>query len=516
MLTQLFLLFVFPASAANVTLASLFWGSSVVLQAGNSGARVWGSASPGASVRLTLDGAPVGTSVADASGRWETLIPEQPPSWRVLTLRVADDSSDSVASLRFGTVMLCSGQSNMELPVGELSNGTEEVAGAGAFNGRISLATLQTPRGTTPSWNGSNVAPQWNAVSPGHGGTLEGFSGLCWLSGRALFEAQGGIAPVGLMVGAVGGTPIEAWLPVGVLGSQCPADTPPCSGGADSSLYNSFIHPFAPTTLGAVLWDQGERDVRCFSPATNRTAQYPCMERSLVITWREAFKSPAAAFAAVQLPGYLGDCSEHGGDYYNCVPGVFNMRLAQEEGLSGVANASAVVTYDLSCPFGVKTPICPIGSVHNLNKTLVAARAARALLAQMAPAAFPPSGASPPRVALVTASPTKAISSGVARGGWTVTVTFDVSPLQLRGTQYCEMCCAGGVGDFDASVDGIQWVNSTGVQKPGSTDSTVVFNVELKEKPSLVRYTANQAFPQCAVVSIETGLPAAPFQVSVQ
>jgi len=391
----------------------------------------------------------------------------------------------------------------MELELNTLVNGTAEIAAAGAYTGRISIASLQTQRGTTPPWNGTNRAPQWNAVSPGATGTLSHFSGLCWLTGKAVFEALGGAAPVGLLLGAVGGTPIEAWLPGGVLGSECPVDSPPCGGAADSALFDSFIAPLAPTTLAAVLWDQAERDVRCFSPATNRTAAYPCMERALVASWRAAFKSEFA-FAAVQLPGYLGDCSEHGGDYYNCVPGVFNMRLAQAAGVAGVANASIIVTYDKSCPFGVKTPECPLGSVHNVNKSAVAARAARALLADLQPAAFPP--APPPRVASVTAAPT-------GRGFWLVTVAFDgPPPLVLRGTQFCDACCDGAVGDFDASADGAKWANGTAAALEGGA---VVFTVAASAKPVLVRYTANQAFPQCAVVSAATGLPALPFSASV-
>ena len=89
-----------------------------------------------------------------------------------------------------------------------------------------------------------------------------------------------------------------------MLGPLCPVDAPPCGGAADTALFKSFIRPFTPYTLAAVLWDQGERDVRCFSPATNRTSQYPCMQRALVSTWRSAFQS-AFAFAAIQLPGYV-------------------------------------------------------------------------------------------------------------------------------------------------------------------------------------------------------------------
>ena len=489
------------APASNVTLHTLFTGDNVVLQSGAPGARVFGSAPAGATVQLTLDGAPAGSALADATGHWEAVLPAQPPSWHAAALVATSGpgSAPAAAQLRFGLVLLCSGQSNMQLNNLQLANGTEEVQAAGAFTGKISLASLQHHGNTTPPWKQGVFI----AASAGAQGTVAPFSGLCWLTGKALFEALGGVAPVGLVVGAVGGTPIEAWLPPGVLGATCPVDQPPCGGAADTALYESFIQPLAPFSFGAMLWDQGERDVRCFAPATNRTAAYPCMERALVDTWRSAFKSNFAA-AAVQLPGYLGDCSEHGGDYYNCVPGVYNMRLAQEAGLMGVANSSIIPSYDLSCPFGIQTPECPLGSVHNVNKTVVAQRAASALLAAMLPARFP--AVPPPRATSLTAAPT-------GRNYWLVTVEFEAAgPLALQGTQYCTDCCSGAVGDFDASVDGVAFVNGTAQELSGGN---VVFIVGLPQKPRFVRFTANQAFPQCAVVSTKGGPPALPFYATV-
>lgn len=253
--------------------------------------------------------------------------------------------------------------------------------------------------------------------------------------------------------------------------------------------------------------------MHCFAPVANRTADYPCNQRALVDTWRGAFKSEDAAFAAIQLPGYLGDCDKINGghrtdsSYYNCVPGVYNMRLAQAAGVAGVANASVVPTYDLSCPFGVVTPECPLGSVHNINKTLVAARAAHALLTALEPSRFAPATAAPPSVSSVSAGPT-------GHAYWLVTVAFGAgaAPLALAPTQYCVACCDGDVGDFDASCDGgTTWVNGT---SPSLSGGNVVFTVGCANKPTRVRYTANQGFPQCAVVGAN-GLPALPFAADV-
>ena len=188
----------------------------------------------------------------------------------------------------------------------------------------LAVASVQTPFPEPASWNGSNCKypwtnsscvsePEWNAVTPGTDGTVHGFSALCWYTGTAMFNALGGSVPVGLIAGSVGGSPIEFWLPPGhVNNSVCGFDIPACDTGGpqnytDSEFFERLIEPFMPYTLGAVLWDQGERDVHCLpnlapDAPENETARYPCFERELVRSWRYGFQTDFA-FAAIQLPG---------------------------------------------------------------------------------------------------------------------------------------------------------------------------------------------------------------------
>jgi sialate O-acetylesterase len=39
-----------------------------------------------------------------------------------------------------------------------------------------------------------------------------GFSALCWYAGKHLYDRLGGRAPVGLIIAAIGGSPIEYWV----------------------------------------------------------------------------------------------------------------------------------------------------------------------------------------------------------------------------------------------------------------------------------------------------------------
>ena len=149
-------------------------------------------------------------------------------------------------------------------------NGTAEANAAGQYTGKISLLTLQTPfpMPTMPPWNGSGAchpgrqpcnAPMWNEGSPGPNGTLHGFSAVCWYSGKALFEKLGGEVPVGLLVGSVGGSPIEFWLEPTAPGANntvCGVDNPPCDtqhNTTDSGFFNQFIKPLMPCE-SPVLW----------------------------------------------------------------------------------------------------------------------------------------------------------------------------------------------------------------------------------------------------------------------
>merc|ERR1712232_769763 len=102
-----------------------------------------------------------------------------------------------------------------------------------------------------------------------------------------------------------------------------------------------------------------------------------------------------------------------------------------------------------------------------------------------------------------------------ASGATEVTVDFagGSAPFYLKGTQYCDACCATGVGDFDASPDdGATWMNATSPHRTVGAKS-VSFTVPAS-RITHVRYTANQAFPQCAVYNQE-GLPALPFIMRV-
>ena len=116
------------------------------------------------------------------------------------------------------------------------------------------------------------------------------------------------------------------------------------------------------------------------------------------------------------------------------------------------------------------------------------------------------------------------LSTVCARG------SFPGSAPLFRGTRNCSIpfillttgkpatapCCQKSTSDFDVSHDNKTWVDgyeAKPVEFP-QMQVGVSFLVDTPVRPTMVRYTANKVFPQCAVYNTE-GLPALPFQIDV-
>lgn len=332
---------------------------------------------------------------------------------------------------------------------------------------------------------------------------------MCWYTGKSHFERLGGAVPVGLLAAAVGGSPIEYWLSNASI-AKCEVDEPQCDPKwPDATFYEDQIVSLQPYTVGAMVWDQAERDLKC-----NHVAQYPCLQHELVQSWRKAFRSPAAPFVAVQLPDYF-DPEDPGAagvpGFSTAAEGLLAIRLAQEAGLDGLEKAGLVATYDLSCNNLVFPGNCPHGSVHNMHKQPVGARIAAQLARLMRDED------------LIVEGPRAQAASAVAlhnSSGYAVRVRFagGTMPFDLRPTRNCTDGCKGdlgarAIGDFDASHDGAAWVSGSNARMQAG--DLVVFHVNTSAPPAFVRYTGGSNFTQCAVYNQEA-LPALPFQINVE
>ena len=535
-----------PPEPRFVELDPMFGPSGAVLQMAPARPAVWGRASATAgAVTLSLDGVAAAHAAVGSDGRWATTLPPQLAAYN-RTLEVAAGGGGAHATVSvavsFGSVILCSGQSNMAMSVGgpgdfhkpnktafAADNGTAESAASARFTGKIWYRE---------DTNDTYIGPKrvWRPVSPA---TLPGFSAVCWYAGKSLFEAArertGADVPLGLIAATWGGSPIEYWLPQSDPAdpnrNACEVDEPQCvpkfplmGNVSDSAFFSKYVRPLAPYTVSALIWDQAERDVKC----PRSLAHYACMQKLLIKSWQTEFNS-SFAFVGVQLAGYVVD--PRGGPLSPEQPGLFAMRLQQEHGCAGLERCAVVPTYDLSCSAGIAGG-CPFGSVHQPHKVEIGRRIGLHLdKLLLAPGAGSPSAVQGPVATKVTAAP-PASSSSLRRhitsedgdGGsarlrqFAVSVRFSggSAPFSLRPTRNCTSCCGGAhTVDLDASIDGKIWVNATRVTLDGQAQQLLLrFEVALAAAPTLVRHTAAAAFPQCALYNAE-GLPMLPFEMDV-
>lgn len=165
---------------------------------------VWGTAAAGEAVSVAFAGRQVDVR-ADASGRWTATLPAIDAGGPFnLEVRTGSGAALTVSDVLVGDVFLCSGQSNMELPVGQSRNGN--VAAARSANEQIRLLTI--PRAGTPIPAARfEAAVAWQIAGPQ---TVRTFSAACYYFGRDVQEMQH--VPVGLVNASWGGTAIEPWI----------------------------------------------------------------------------------------------------------------------------------------------------------------------------------------------------------------------------------------------------------------------------------------------------------------
>jgi len=188
-------------ASAQALLAPVF-SDHAVLQRGQP-IRVWGQVKPGAAVAIDLSGQ-TATATADADGRWSAALPAREPG-PALSLTVQSGGQvQALTDLLVGDVWLCSGQSNMEMPLRRILSGEYEVAAAGDANIRL----LQTGRTSLPA--PTSALPKeavWQVSTPQSAGN---FSAACYFMGRDIKKTTG--VPVGLIDATWGGSPIQDWI----------------------------------------------------------------------------------------------------------------------------------------------------------------------------------------------------------------------------------------------------------------------------------------------------------------
>jgi len=286
---------------------------------------IWGTAAPGEDVTVEFAGQKK-TAKADGEGKWSVKLAAMPANAEPRTMTIRASNTVTLDDVLVGEVWVGSGQSNMAHSAGVCAK--EDPVMAGMLKEKYPLLRKLNPsRG-------------WEAAD-------ERFSGLMFGFGVRLQKELN--VPVGLMVGAVGGTPSGFWLSAeafaGAEGCRQaiakakakysvedarkpyeqalakwelataaaeqkgetklprkpePPLTPGECRGQIGHLYQACIRPFIPYGIRGVLWDQGESGT-----AIGDVDQFTLMG-ALIRGWRKEWGQGEFPFLYVQKPSGEG------------------------------------------------------------------------------------------------------------------------------------------------------------------------------------------------------------------
>jgi sialate O-acetylesterase len=287
-------------------------------------APIWGTAAAGEEVTVSIAGQSK-RAAADADGKWSVKLDPLKVSTEGLTLTVKGANTIEVKDVLVGEVWLGSGQSNM----------------AGIIRGYKVNDDVLKKIGEAAPYPQVRLMKQsagWQEATPAN---VDNFSAILFAFGARL-QAELDV-PVGLLLGAVGGTPSGHWLTEEMyrgdaaaqaqlkefaatydievakknherlmvtwkanaeklkaegkpVGREPAAPTAPgVCAGVMGHLYVKHVQPLAPYAIRGVLWDQGESGT-----AITGADQFHVMG-ALISGWRKVWDQDFA-FLYVQKP----------------------------------------------------------------------------------------------------------------------------------------------------------------------------------------------------------------------
>jgi sialate O-acetylesterase len=294
------LLIVFVISSGTlygeVKLPAIF-GDNMVLQQ-QIEAAIWGTAAKNATVKVTTSWNKKSyTARAGSDGKWKLKV-ATPSAGGPYEVSVSDGTTLKLKNVMIGEVWICSGQSNMEMPMKGYMNqpvtGSNEAI-ATSSNPAIRLFTVNKATSLQPL---DDFTGSWKNCEPEN---VSEFSATAYYFGLMLYKALK--VPIGLINSSWGGTRIEPWISEdgfkkfdfitlpdknqqGTLSQQTP-----------TVLFNAMINPMVGYGIRGAIWYQGESN-------RNEANQYVQLLPGMVENWRSVWGVGGFPFYYVQIAPY--------------------------------------------------------------------------------------------------------------------------------------------------------------------------------------------------------------------
>ena len=332
------LLAAFTMNAA-IKLPALFSDNMILQQ--KTKAPIWGWAEKNQNLKIkTSWDAKTYEVKADNAGKWKTQL-QTPAAGGPFTIEVTEGKEKIVVkNVLIGEVWLCSGQSNMEMPLkgfpGQpVLNGNETIVHSTNKNIRF----LTIPRATVLTPN-EDFHGKWDIAAPQ---TTGNFSATAWYFGSLLQELLQ--VPVGLIHVSYGGSSMEAWMNREMLKDFKETKIPTTKedlakdpNRVATTLFNGMLSPVIGYGIKGCIWYQGESNYE-------RAGQYKELMRKMVGSWRGLWNQGDFPFYYCQIAPF--DYAQfHPNDYLDKYNSAY-LREAQLQASAEITNSGMAVLMDI-------------------------------------------------------------------------------------------------------------------------------------------------------------------------
>jgi sialate O-acetylesterase len=346
---SIFLVVASPARG-ELHLPNLF-GDSMVLQQETRNA-VWGFATAGEKITVQASWGARQTTTANDQGDWKVML-QTPGAGTGHHLILQGTNTIEIKNVAIGEVWLCMGQSNMGWALGNTFGAEDEAAGANFPNLRIFKSSRE--HWHKPLKQSRDLLAKWQPCTPA---VATNTSAVSYYFGRKLQEELK--IPVGIIVQAYAGTPIEGWMPEEIQQADPrtrtaienykkisrrfskeqalknfdrelreymkkiaagqtmknkirqlspPIITKPAVLGHQypSHVFNAMVYPVRPYGIRGAIWYQAERNSKDVPQALNYRRQLAQLIRFYRSSWHHHSEGNVAAdfpFYFTQLPSW--------------------------------------------------------------------------------------------------------------------------------------------------------------------------------------------------------------------
>lgn len=291
-LTNIFIL-IANFAFSEIWLPAIFSDNMVLQQ--NSDVKIWGKADKNSEITICTSWNNNEVKCkSDKNGNWQTTL-KTTNYGGPFSLKISDGKEVVINNVLLGEVWLCSGQSNMEMPMKGFRAQPVENANRDIIRSKNDNIRLITVKRKTSAKPLDNIDGEWQTANPS---SIADFSAVAYYFGKNINEVLD--IPVGLIVSSWGGSCIQAWMsektsvdfekttiPKSDNDIKVPNRTP-------TTLFNGMINPIIGYSIKGVLWYQGETNYA-------EPDLYQTLFPTMVKEWRELWNIGEFPFLYAQI-----------------------------------------------------------------------------------------------------------------------------------------------------------------------------------------------------------------------